>query len=70
MDEERRTALRRSRHECSKCDRTRIAGQAFRPFTCEKCGQERMHPNTAIPRFCPECCTKENICRRCGGPMD
>lgn len=32
-----------------------IAGQAFTDYTCIRCDQEKMHPNTACPMVCPEC---------------
>lgn len=57
---------RRALHKCQSCyDKKYLVGQAFREYTCEYCQQEKMHPNTGVPRICPECAQKENKCSYC-----
>lgn len=70
-DAEWQTQNRRARHECSACwSRFGIAGQAFTHFVCKNCGDERSHPNTAIPVYCSTCSRDENRCCRCWKEMD
>ena len=58
---------------CKKCkdkERGMLAGQGFRTFTCQLCGQEDEWPNTNVPKFCHECSVKLDMCQRCGGSLN
>jgi len=55
---------------CEKCDIVSIVCQAFWRYTCDICGEEKMNPNTDVPKVCRECAEKNNVCMYCGEKLD
>lgn len=47
-----------------------LAGQAFTSYTCQECGKEQSHPNTAVPKYCAACSDKYGACQDCGADME
>jgi hypothetical protein len=47
-----------------------VAGQAFTEYTCRGCGEDELHPNTAVPKLCGKCAVTFDACRHCGGSME
>ena len=57
---------------CKKCreeSKGVFAGQGFRDFICQLCGNTDTWCNTDVPKFCYDCSNKLNMCQRCGGPV-
>lgn len=70
-DPDKETRL--SECECRTCyylRRERLAGHAFTMYRCSHCGEEKRHPNTAVPVICPECARKIQVCTVCGADLD
>ena len=66
-----RENFRKTIQMCQTCfNQGRIAGQAFRAFTCAICLKEKNHPNTNIPKVCKECAIDKNCCSWCQKEMD
>ena len=46
-----------------------LAGQAFTEYTCHRCDQNLMHPNTGVPVLCPACAKETALCCSCCGDI-
>lgn len=66
--EARQLALR-CRH-CFYLSGLRVAGQAFTEWECARCGEERTHPNTAVPALCDTCAKETGLCVTCMGDRE
>ena len=58
---------------CKKCEiaqRGMFSGQAFTDYECAICGKIYSHGNTDIPRICPSCSERMNICQKCLNPLE
>jgi hypothetical protein len=77
----RPTPPQRRKHEprraaskkCKACYYLRgaqLAGRAFRDFVCGICKETKRHANTAVPKYCQECCDKHELCQTCGGRIN
>ncbi|MGG4438389.1 hypothetical protein AAXE64_27945 [Priestia megaterium] len=53
---------------CKTCHylKSSMAGQAFTKYNCQHCGEEHHHPNTNVPKYCPACSDKFDMCKKCG----
>jgi hypothetical protein len=58
--------------ECKRCYYLvcGLAGQAFTPYTCKRCGVKSSWPNTNIPKLCSSCSDGLKLCRRCGADIN
>ena len=57
---------------CRKCweaKRGMLSGQGFTSYECAICGKMFEHCNTNVPKICPECAEKLNVCQRCLDPL-
>ncbi len=46
-----------------------VIGQAFTDYTCGICHGTFQHPNTGVPKICPGCALKNELCARCGADV-
>ena len=56
--------------KCKEANKGMLAGQGFRDFTCNLCGEIDTWHNTNVPKICDKCSKEHNICQRCGEPLD
>jgi hypothetical protein len=64
---------RKQQQECIGCYYSgrfgRMAGSAFRDYTCKICEKVHSWPNTSTPDLCSSCASEHKLCRRCMGKM-
>jgi hypothetical protein len=70
VDESKRVLIARECRWCYYIYNTRMAGQAFTPWTCPGCVKSFAHPNTATPKYCKDCAYKYRVCVTCGGDQN
>lgn len=46
-----------------------IACQAFTSYVCNNCNKADMYHNGNVPKYCKECASEHNACRRCGADI-
>lgn len=66
-------AKRRAMFCCKWCWYRRsgsLTGQAFTEYTCLRCDEKKMHPNTGVPLLCDPCAKETKLCCACCGDME
>lgn len=59
------------KQECRFCFYTsRLAGNAFRNYSCGICTKAGMWHNTATPKLCNVCAKEHDLCVMCGASMN
>jgi hypothetical protein len=64
---------RTEQQECRYCfylHSERIGGRAITTGECGICGEIMMFNFTCTDAVCPECATKYQLCKHCGGDID
>lgn len=60
-----------AKQQCRYCFyNSRLAGQAFRNYSCQICEIENIWHNTATPKLCMTCAKEHGLCVQCGASMN